>query len=78
VAISDTSEKADAVYWKRLAAMSPAERVRIGVELWIAGDRTQRSAMRSQYPDADEAEISFRIAVSRFGLELARRAYRRA
>ena len=37
----------------------------------------RRAATRRMYPDADEAEINFRIAVTRFGAELARKAYRR-
>jgi hypothetical protein len=29
------------------------------------------------HPDADESEITFRVAVARFGEELARKVYRR-
>jgi hypothetical protein len=77
VAASDTSAKASEVYYRRLAEMTPAERLRIGVALWEAADSLQRAGIRRLYPDADDAEITFRIAVSRFGEELARKAYGR-
>jgi len=57
--------------------MTPAERVGICASLWAAGDTLQRSAARAKYPDADDAEITFRIGVTRFGVELARKVYRR-
>lgn len=75
--LSDTSPKAQEVYFRRLAEMTPAERVQIGVDLWEAAHSLQLATMRRQYPDADEAEIIFRIAVTRFGEELARKAYGR-
>ncbi len=75
--LSDTSPEASRVYFRRLAEMTPAERIDIGVALWDAADSLQRAAMRKMYPDADEAEIIFRIAVTRFGEELARKAYRK-
>ena len=55
--------------------MTPSERLGIGAALWRAGDSLQRAAMRRTYPNADDAEISYRIAVTRFGAELARKAY---
>jgi hypothetical protein len=75
--LSDTSPGARAVYFRRLAEMTPSERVGIGAALWSAGDSLQRAATRHMYPDADDAEINFRIAVTRYGPELARKAYRR-
>lgn len=76
--MTDTSTKAGAVYFKRLQEMTPSERIAIGVELWEAAGSLQRAAIRRAYPDAEEAEITFRIAVTRFGPELARKAYKRA
>jgi len=73
----DTCPNARKVYVQRLAEMTPAERVRIGVGLWDAGHSLQLAAARRRYPDASEAELLFQIAVSRFGAELARRAYGR-
>jgi len=78
VALSDTSPKAVQVYFERLAATSPAERVRLGVALWEAGHCLQWAAARRKHPDADDAEIAFQVAVTRFGAELARAAYGKA
>jgi hypothetical protein len=75
--LSDTSPGAREVYFRRLAEMTPSERIDIGAALWEAGDSLQRAATRRVDPDADEAEITFRIAVTRFGAEIARKAYRR-
>jgi hypothetical protein len=78
VALSDTSPKASQVYFQRLAAMSPAERVRLGAAFWEAGYSLQWAAARRKYPDVDEAEIAFQVAVTRFGAALARAAYGKA
>jgi len=75
--LSDTSPGAREVYFRRLAEMTPSERVRIGAALWAAGDSLQRAATRRTYPNADNEEINFRIAVTRYGAELACRVYRR-
>ena len=77
VVLSDTSEQAREVYFERLRAMTASERLELGAALWIAGDSLQRAVLRRENPRADEAEIAFRIAVSRYGLELARKAYRK-
>ena len=74
---SDTSPRAWEVYFRRLAEMAPSERIGIAAALWSSGDALQRAATRRMYPDADDAEINFRIAVTRYGAELARKAYRR-
>ena len=73
--LTDTSPKAREVYLRRLAEMTPSERVSIGVALWDAGDALQRAALRREYPDAGEAEITYRVAVARFGEALARKVY---
>lgn len=77
MALDDTSPKAREVYFRRLAEMTPAEWVNIGVALWEGGNSLQRAAARQQHPAADEAEITFHVAVTRFGPELARKVYRR-
>lgn len=74
---ADTSPKAQEFYLQRLAAMTPSERLELGVALWRAGDSLQRAAIRRSHPQADETEILYRIAVARFGSELARKAYRK-
>jgi hypothetical protein len=73
----DTSPEAREAYFRRLAEMTPSERLCIGAALWRAGDALQRSAVRRMHPEADDAEITFRIAVTRFGAELAGKAYGR-
>jgi hypothetical protein len=65
------------VYLRRLAELTPAERVRAAVALWEAAHSLQWAAARHRNPDADDAEIVFQIAVTRFGAELARTVYRR-
>ena len=75
--LSDTSPDACAVYFRRLSEMTPAERLGIGAALWAAGNSLQRAAARRKYPAGDDAEITFRIAVTRFGAGLARKAYKR-
>lgn len=77
VALSDTSPKAGAVYFQRLAAMTPSERLRLGASLWEMAHSLQWAAVRRRHPDADEAEITFQVAVTRFGEKIARAAYRR-
>jgi len=78
VALSDTSAAAHEVYVRTLAEMTPGQRVRLAAALWETAHSLQRAAIRRGNPDADEAEIAFQIAVTRFGAELARTVYRRA
>lgn len=73
--VSDTSEKARDVYFRRLAEMTPAERLDVGVALFEAGHSLQCAGIRRRFPLADDREIAYRIAVTRFGEELARKAY---
>jgi len=77
VAFSDTSPRAQEIYFQRLKEMTPSERLSLGAALWRAADSVQRAAVRRQNPHADELEIAFRIAVTRFGPELARKAYQK-
>ncbi len=71
----DTSANAREVYFRRLAEMTPTQRLNVGVALCAAGDSLQRAAMRRRYPQANDSEIIFRIAVTRFGEEFAQKAY---
>lgn len=73
----DTSPKARKKYSQRLREMTPSERLVVGAAVWRAGDSLQRSATRLRYPQADDAEINFRIAVAKFGPELAGKIYGR-
>jgi hypothetical protein len=78
VTLSDTSPKAQEVYLQRIRQMTPAERVRLAVGFWETAYSLQRAAVIRDYPTADEAQVRFYIAASRFGLELAQAVYRRA
>jgi len=78
VALTDTSPKASRVYFQRLAALTPAERLRLGAALWEAAHSLQWAVARRKHPEAEEAEIAFHVAVTRFGAELARAAFGRA
>lgn len=78
MALSDTSPKVSQVYFQRLGAMTPAERLRLGAALWEAAHSLQWAAARRRHPDADDSEIAFQVAVTRFGAELARAAYGKA
>lgn len=49
----------------------------MGVSLCATGDSLQRAALRRKNPQANDAEIAFEIAVSRFGEKLARAAFRK-
>ena len=71
----DTPGNVSDVYFRRLAEMTPTERINVGAALCQAGDSLQRAAMSRRYPSADDSEIVFRIAVTRFGEELAHKAY---
>jgi hypothetical protein len=73
----DTSPAASEFYFRRLAELTPVERINIAVALCNAAYALQRAALRHLHPDADEDEITYRIAVTRFGEELARKAYKR-
>jgi hypothetical protein len=72
-----TSPKARDAYCRRLAEMTPSERLAVGAALWRAGDSLQRSATRRMHPKGDDVEITFQIALTRFGNKLARKAFGR-
>ena len=75
--MTDTSRKAKDTYFQRLQEMTPSERLAAGVALYAAGNALQRAAVRLRYPGATEDEITFRIAVSRWGPELAEKVYQK-
>jgi len=75
VTLSDTTQKAREVYFQRLKEMTPSERLSLAVALWEAGDSVQRAAARRLNAHANKVEIAFQLAVTRFGLAVARKAY---
>jgi hypothetical protein len=74
----DTSPAAWEAYQRRLAELTPQEKISIAAGLCEVADSLQRAGLRQLYPGADEAELTFRLAAAKFGEELARKAYRRA
>jgi hypothetical protein len=73
--LSDTSPALEDVYFRRLAEMTPSEKGQVQAELWRAGHALQCAAVRQRNPDASDDEVIFQVAVARFGLDLARKAY---
>jgi hypothetical protein len=74
----DTSQRAGEIYRQRLQQMTCSERIRLGAAIWEAGDSVQRAAALRKNPSADESEITFRLAVTRFGSEIARQVYQKS
>jgi hypothetical protein len=75
--LSDTTPEARRFYYRRLAEMSPAERMAVGMELAAAGDELVRAAVRRRFPDAEGEEFEYRVLRVRYGRALADQVYRR-
>ena len=75
--LSDTTPKAQRFYYRRLAAMTPAQRLNIGIELTEAADELLRESVRRRFPDARGEEFEYQVLRTRYGRELADRVYRR-
>ncbi|MES1260444.1 MAG: hypothetical protein ABUS49_01820 [Acidobacteriota bacterium] len=75
--LTDTSAESRRAHARLLAEMTPGQRVCLGAALWQAAESLQRASMRRKNPGAEDAEIAFRIAVTRFGPEIARAAWHR-
>jgi hypothetical protein len=63
------------VYFQRLRELTPEQRVDLGVRLWEAGDAMQRTAINRNHPGVTHAEFLYRLAVLRYGPELAQKAF---
>src|SRR5688572_17285163 len=75
--VSDTSADMQSIYFQRLRELTPEERINRGVRLWEAGHAMQRAAIHRQHPGIAEAEFLYRLAVLRYGPELAEKAFGR-
>ncbi len=71
--LSDTSPEAERVYYRALAALSPAERVAIAMDLTTAADQMLRAAVRRRFPDADDDQLTYELLRARYGRSLANR-----
>lgn len=75
--LSDTSPEARRVYYRTLAAMTPSQRMAIGVELTVAADEMLRAAIRRRCPDAEGEEFTFQLLRARYGRAVAEQVCRR-
>lgn len=75
--LSDTSPEAARFYYQRLAALTPSERIQIGLELTAAADNLLRAAIARRFPHASEEELQYQLLRARYGKELADRVWRR-
>jgi hypothetical protein len=66
-----------AIYFQRLRALTPEQRIDLGVKLWEAGDAMQRATVHRKYPGIGEDEFRYRLCVLRYGPELAEKAFGR-
>ncbi|MCC6785571.1 MAG: hypothetical protein IT457_22150 [Planctomycetes bacterium] len=71
----DTSEAVDRQVCAGLAALSPAERLRLAMDAWHAMVALSIAGLRSQYPDASEDELRCRAGARRLGPELTLRVF---
>ncbi len=77
VMFSDTSPEAARFYYRRLAALTPAERFQMGLELTAAADEMLRAAVARRFPGASEEEFQYQLLRARYGKELADKVWRR-
>ena len=69
--LSDTSPEMQAFYFQGLRQLTPEQRIQRGISLWEAGDAMQRSAIHRDHPGVGDADLRYRLAVLRYGPELA-------
>jgi len=75
--VRDTSPEAERVYYRRLAELTPAQRVQIGLELTGAADDMLRAAIARRFPGASDEEFRYQLVRARYGRELADRMFGR-
>jgi hypothetical protein len=71
----DTSERADAVQFERLRAMSPLERAEVFTALTFAVQDLAMAGLRLQFPGASDDELRLRLAARRLGDDVVRRIW---
>lgn len=71
----DTSPEMERIYRARLAALTPAERIQMMIELTLAGEAMYRAGLERRFPRETPDQISYRIAAARIGPEAAARAF---
>jgi hypothetical protein len=71
----DTHPKMEALQIQLLRQASPTRKMNMLAQLNKSARLLALTGLRSQYPNASEAELRFKLAVLLFGEELARRVY---
>lgn len=72
---ADTDAESERQQIERWRAMSPAEKVRVVVELNAAADTTALAGIRLRHPGASLREQFLRLARVKLGRDLARQVY---
>lgn len=71
---SDTSPEAAEILRRRLAGMTPSERVAAGARLCRLSREFMRAGIRSRHPEYDDARVEMALARLLWGDELLRQA----
>lgn len=58
----DTSPEAEGVYFDRLRAMSPGDRLRLAFDISRLADQLCLAGLRERHPRADDRELLLRLA----------------
>ena len=72
---SDTHPKMEALQIKLWRQASPTRKMNMLAQLNASARLLALTGLRSQYPDASETELRFRLAVLLLGEELAHKVY---
>lgn len=71
----DTSEEAERIWFARLRAMGPWQRLRMVFDLCEAADTLALAGLRARHPQATERELRLRLAATRYDRETMIRAF---
>jgi hypothetical protein len=72
---SDTDPKMEALQIRLWREASPTKKMHMVAQLNAAGRLLAWTGLRSQFPQASESELHYRLAVLLLGEELARKVY---
>ena len=71
----DTAEAVDRLVFDGLAAMQPADRLRLAASLCAAAEQLSIAGLRLRHPHASEEELRRRAGALRLGRESTLRAF---
>jgi hypothetical protein len=72
---SDTHPKMEALQIQLLRQASPTRKMHMLAQLNASARMLALAGLRSQYPQADEAELRYKLAILLLGEETARKVY---